>query len=218
MDSIVYEDGMGLSAWVNSKRVLIGNRELMLNHGVDIPSHDYEEKYVGGGRDILYLSNSGELTAMFVLSYRADPEVARSLSLLAKRGIRLVVNCSDPNVTIGKITALYGYPADQIQLLSSKYQAKCSELTKEREKAPAAAVYDGSLRALSDLLASCGSIRATSFLAALLEIIGIVLGFVLVVFFLFTGHIDSLGVHWIAGYQLAWLVIIMLVTGLRKAI
>nr|HPR40479.1 hypothetical protein [Oscillospiraceae bacterium] len=70
----------------------------------------------------------------------------------------------------------------------------------------------------SDLLASCGSIRATSFLAALLEIIGIVLGFVLVVFFLFTGHIDSLGVHWIAGYQLAWLIIVMLVTGLRKAI
>ncbi len=218
VDSIVYEDGMGLSAWVNSKRVLIGNRELMLNHGVDIPSHDYEGKYVGGGRDILYLSNSGELTAMFVLSYNADPEVARSLGLLAKRGIRLVVNCSDPNVTIEKIVELYGYPADQIQLLSSKYQAKCSELTKEREKAPAAAVYNGSLSALSDLLASCGAIRATSFLAALLEIIGIVLGFVLVVFFLFTGHIDSLGVHWIAGYQLAWLGIIMLVAGLRKAI
>lgn len=218
VDSIVYEDGMGLSAWVNSRRVLIGNRELMLNHGVDIPSRDYEEKYVGGGRDILYLSNSGELTAMFVLSYRADPQVARSLGLLAKRGIRLVVNCSDPNVTIEKITALYGYPTDQIQLLSSKYQAKCSELTREREKAPAAAVYDGSLSALSDLLASCGAIRATSFLAALLEIIGIVLGFVLVVFFLFTGHLDSLGVHWIAGYQLAWLGIVMLVTGLRKAI
>lgn len=218
VDSIVYEDGMGLSAWVNSRRVLIGNRELMQNHGVDIPSHDYEEKYVGGGRDILYLSNSGELTAIFVLSYHADPEVARSLGLLAKRGIRLVVNCSDPNVTIEKITALYGYPTDQIQLLSSKYQAKCSELTREREKAPAAAVYDGSLGALSDLLASCGAIRATSFLAALLEIIGIVLGFVLVVFFLFTGHLDSLGVHWIAGYQLAWLGIVMLVTGLRKAI
>ena len=218
VDSIVYEDGMGLSAWVNSRRVLIGNRELMQNHGVDIPSHDYEEKYVGGGRDILYLSNSGELTAIFVLSYHADPEVARSLGLLAKRGIRLVVNCSDPNVTIEKITALYGYPTDQIQLLSSKYQAKCSELTREREKALAAAVYDGSLGALSDLLASCGAIRATSFLAALLEIIGIVLGFVLVVFFLFTGHLDSLGVHWIAGYQLAWLGIVMLVTGLRKAI
>ena len=45
VDSVVYEDGMGLSAWVDSKRVLIGNRELMLNHGVDIPSKDYEERY-----------------------------------------------------------------------------------------------------------------------------------------------------------------------------
>ena len=32
VDSIIYEDGMGISAWVDGKRVLIGGRELMQNH------------------------------------------------------------------------------------------------------------------------------------------------------------------------------------------
>ncbi len=218
VDSIIYEDGMGLSAWVGGKRVLIGNRELMINHGVDIPSHDYENKYVGVGKDILYLANSGELTAMFVLSYHADKEVYRSLGIMAERGVRLVINCSDPNITTEKLSELFGYPESQLKLLSSKYQQKCAELTEERDKAPAAAVYDGSLSALSDLLNCCGIIRQSSFAAALLEMIGIILGFVLVTFFLFSGNISSLGMYVLLGFQLFWIAAVSVVIMSRKKI
>ena len=218
VDSIIYEDGMGLSAWVGGKRVLIGNRELMINHGVDIPSHDYESKYVGVGKDILYLANSGELTAMFVLSYHADKEVYRSLGIMAGRGVRLVINCSDPNITTEKLSDLFAYPESQLKLLSSKYQQKCAELTEERDKAPAAAVYSGSLSALSDLLNCCGIIRQSSFAAALLEMIGIILGFLLVTFFLFSGNISSLGMCVLLGFQLFWVAAVSLVIVLRKKI
>ncbi|MBQ6877872.1 MAG: hypothetical protein IJO22_05675 [Oscillospiraceae bacterium] len=218
VDSIIYEDGMGLSAWVGGKRVLIGNRELMINHGIDIPSHDYENKYVGSGKNILYLANSGELTAMFVLSYHADKEVYHSLGIMAERGIRLVINCSDPNITTKKLSDLFGYPESQMNLLSSKYQQKCAELTEERENAPAAAVYDGSLFALSDLLNCCGIIRQSSFAAALLEMIGIILGFVLVTLFLFTGNIRSLEMYILMAFQMFWLAAITLVIMLRKRI
>ncbi|MBR3610926.1 MAG: cation-translocating P-type ATPase [Oscillospiraceae bacterium] len=218
VDTIIYEDGMGLSAWVGGKRVLIGNRELMINHGIDIPSHDYENKYVGSGKDILYLANSGELTAMFVLSYHADKEVYRSLGIMAERGVRLVINCSDPNITTKKLSELFGYPENQLNLLSSKYQQKCAELTEERETAPAAAVYDGSLFALSDLLNCCGIIRQSSFAAALIEMIGIVLGFILVTIFLFTGNIRSLDMYILLGFQMFWLAAVSVIILLRKKI
>ncbi len=217
-DTIVYEDGMGLSAWVNSKRVLIGNRELMMNHGVEIPSRDYEEKYVGGGRDILYLSNSGELTAMFVLSYHADEEVKRSLDIFARRGVKLVINCTDPNITVDKLAALFDFPVEHLKILSSKYQPQCSELTREREKAPAAAVYNGKLSQLSDILGASGSVRQACFLNMLLEIVGVVLGFIMVVFFLFTDSMGSLGLVPLLLYQLFWAAAVMVVTLLRKAV
>ena len=218
VDTIIYEDGMGLSAWVGGKRVLIGNRELMINHGIDIPSHDYENKYVGGGKDILYLANSGVLTAMFVLSYHADEEVYRSLGIMAGRGIRLVINCSDPNITTEKLSELFAYPESQLKLLSSKYQQKCAELTEERETASAAAVYDGSLSSLSDLLNCSGIIRQSSFAAALLEMIGIVLGFILVTIFLFTGNIASLSMYMLAAFQLFWLAAVLVVILARRKI
>lgn len=218
VDTIIYEDGMGLSAWVGGKRVLIGNRELMINHGIDIPSHDYENKYVGSGKDILYLANSGELTAMFVLSYHADREVYRSLGIMAERGVRLVINCSDPNITAKKLGQIFGYPESQLNLLSSKYQQKCADLTEEREKAPGAAVYDGSLFALSDMLNCCGIIRQSSFAAALLEMIGIILGFILVTLFLFTGNIRDLAMYVLLAFQMFWLAAITVVIVLRKKI
>ncbi len=218
VDSIIYEDGMGLSAWVGGKRVLIGNRELMINHGIDIPSHDYENKYVGSGKDILYLANSGELTAMFVLSYHADKEVYRSLGIMAERGIRLVINCSDPNITVKKLSDIFGYPESQLNLLSSKYQQKCADITAERETAPAAAVYDGSLSSLSDLLNCSGIIRQSSFAAALIEMIGIVLGFVLITIFLFTGNIRSLTMYILMAFQMFWLLAVTFVILLRKKI
>ena len=218
VDTIIYEDGMGLSAWVGGKRVLIGNRELMINHGIDIPSHDYENKYVGSGKDILYLANSGELTAMFVLSYHADKEVYHSLGIMAERGVRLVINCSDPNITVKKLSDIFGYPENQLNLLSSKYQQKCAELTEERETAPAAAVYNGSLFALSNLLNCSGIIRQSSFAAALIEMIGIVLGFILVTLFLFTGNIRSLEMYILMAFQMFWLLAVVIVTVLRKRI
>lgn len=218
IDTIIYEDGMGLSAWVGGKRVLIGNRELMINHGVDIPSHDYENKYVGAGKDILYLANSGELTAMFVLSYHADKEVYRSLGIMANRGVKLVINCSDPNITVEKLSELFAYPETQMNLLSSKYQQKCAELTEKREQAPAAAVYNGELSTLSDLLNCCGIIRQSSFMASLIEMIGIVLSFILVTIFLFTGNIASLSMPILLAFQMFWLLAVTAVILVRRKI
>lgn len=218
VDSIIYEDGMGLSAWVDGKRVLIGNRELMINHSIDIPSHDYENKYVGSGKDILYLANSGELTGMFVISYHAEKSVYRSLGIMAERNIKLVINCSDPNITAEKLSKLFDFPEENLKILSSKYQQKCAELTEERDNASAAAVYNGSLESLSDILSCSGIIRQSSFAAALVEIIAIVLGFILVTFYLFTGNIASLAMYIILAYQLFWLLADLLIILLRKRI
>lgn len=44
VDTLVYEQDMGMSGWVGGRRVLIGNRRLLENHGVDVPSRDYENR------------------------------------------------------------------------------------------------------------------------------------------------------------------------------
>lgn len=51
---------------------------------------------------MIYLSNSGELTAMFVVSYQPDPQIAQELYELERKGIGLIVRSTDPNLTAEK--------------------------------------------------------------------------------------------------------------------
>ena len=99
VDTLVYEQEMGLSGWVDGRRVLVGNRRLLENHGVDVPSRDYENKYARGGRKLVYLSVAGELSAMFVISYLADEDIRVALKELCDAGVTLLVRTCDPNIT-----------------------------------------------------------------------------------------------------------------------
>lgn len=49
--------------------------------------------------EVLYLANSGELTAIFVLSYAADPDIVDELGVLVDRDIGISVYTTDSNIT-----------------------------------------------------------------------------------------------------------------------
>ena len=84
VESYIYEDGLGLSGWIENKRVLLGTRELMLNHSIDgIPPKTKEDEYAKNGLP-LYLSISGVTTALFVVKASASVNVKSWLSELVK--------------------------------------------------------------------------------------------------------------------------------------
>ncbi len=119
VDTLVYEQDMGLSGWVSGRRVLIGNRRLLDNHGIDIPSKDYEERYAKDGRQLVYLSIAGELSAMFVVSYIADSTVKKTLVDLTNRGVTLLVRTCDPNITEHLIASTFGLNGFYVELLNA---------------------------------------------------------------------------------------------------
>ena len=67
---------MGVCGWINNKRVLLGNRALMTSHNIEgIPSKTKEFEYTENGKDAIYLSVSGNLSAMFIVEVNASVEV-----------------------------------------------------------------------------------------------------------------------------------------------
>ncbi len=119
VDTLVYEQDMGLSGWVSGRRVLIGNRKLLDNHGIDIPSKDYEERYAKNGRQLVYLSIAGELSAMFVISYIADSAVKKMLCTLTSRRTTLLVRTCDPNITESLLASTFGLNGFYVELLGA---------------------------------------------------------------------------------------------------
>jgi cation transport ATPase len=217
VSAMTYEDQKGLRAVVDGKPVLIGNRELMLSKGIDTPSQDFEQKFVKSDRDILYLANSGEVTAMFVLSYKPNEEMAAILSGFAKREIRLVVRSTDPNITARKIAEDYQYPEEFIRIIPAQEQEAYAKLTAPRERAQALLIAKkgmpgARMRALAAVLALRQSIR----LGMVLQLTGLILGYGLTAYLALADAIGTMGFLQLMIFQLFWAVCVILLPNMRK--
>jgi len=160
VDTLIYEQDMGLSGWVGGRRVLVGNRILLQNHGVDVPSKTYEEKYRRDRRQLVYLSVGGELSAMFVVSYLADPGIARILRDMSGAGVTLLVRTCDPNITAATLTRDFDLEEDAVQMLDTAAGKIYEKLANETfEESPALVASDGKFEGMATALTSCVRLR-----------------------------------------------------------
>lgn len=192
VESLVYEQDMGISGWVGGRRVLVGNRKLLENHGVDVPSRDYELRYTGEDRQLVYLSTAGELSAMFVVSYLADEEIESSLKALTKEGITLLIRTCDPNVTEDLVCRVYDLDRYYVEVLDAAagrlYVRLQSEAYADRE---ALVGSNGWVQGMASAIACCRRLRIGGRLAVAAQIVGCVLGFALTVFFSFYNGVPA---------------------------
>lgn len=160
VDTLLYEQEMGLSGWVGGRRVLVGNRRLLENHGVDVPSRDYEMRYTKDNRRLVYLSTGGELSAMFVVSYVADEGIADTLRGLGEAGITLLVRTCDPNITKELICSAFGLDEYYVDILDVSAGRIYEKLTGNTEASlPAVLATNGRLEGMASALSACRWIR-----------------------------------------------------------
>ena len=216
VENVTDEDAMGLSAWVDGKRVLIGNRELMVNHGIEVPSNDYEMRFVKDRKNIIYLSNSGQLSAMFVISYRPNNQTREQLDRMNEKGMSLIINTSDPNITAEKIHAVYDFPLDQIKLMPAKFHAAYEELTAQKEHSPAKIGFIGSTRMMVTAILDCMTAKTAIDQAVLIQMIALVVGYALVTLFSLMGNLSYLSILHLILFQGIFALIGTLIPNLKK--
>ena len=145
VESVACEEGKGISAWVDGGRVLIGNRGLLLAHGVAVPPIEVEAGFTAEGKELLYLSNFGSLSAGFVISYHADKQLRTQLRELEKVGIALMVHTTDPNITPARVAQVYGLQEENIHMVPAALQRE------------AEAALDGTGETAAEMVSGCNS-------------------------------------------------------------
>ena len=216
VDHLTYEDCMGLSAWVNGKRVLIGNRDLMIHHGVEVPSLDYEKRYVKDSKNIIYLSNSGELSAMFVISYNPNSSVMDELDKLADNGMFLIVETSDPNITAEKIHEAYDFPLEQLQIMPAKTNNEYRSMTEEQSSAPARLGFIGGAKTMIRAIIDCMKVKASISQGVVIQMASLIIGYGIIAVFSLVGDLGMLNFVHLILYQLFWTVLVLILPNLKK--
>lgn len=121
VENFVYEDSMGLCGWINNKRILFGNRELMNSHNIEgIPTKTKESEFTENGKDALYLSVSGNLAAMFIIEITAGDSIKKSMKQLEKHDMAVIIKTIDPFITINRISELFGFTDELLKIIPTR--------------------------------------------------------------------------------------------------
>lgn len=217
VDGVVYEDKLGTSAWIYRKKILVGTRELLIHHGVQVPKEEFEEKYTRKGRKILYLAVTGQIMAMFVVSYSADPKLKKTLRRLEKSGITVLVKSADPFINDESIAELFSLPDGFIRVMNSsnarvfeKYSDMCVE------KSPAYVVHDGSALGFVSSMAAAENLEETRKLLSVLITFGSAMGIGLVTMLAILGGISQITPVNIVVFQAAWCIFVEIVSKIKR--
>ncbi len=217
VDTLVYEQEMGLSGWVGGRRVLVGNRRLLENHGVDVPSRDYEMRYTQSGRQLVYLSTAGELSAMFVISYLADDGIADAVRAMNREGITLLVRTCDPNVTPELICSVLDLDEYYVEVLGTTGRRRFEQLVgEEPEPVEADLASNGRLEGKAEALTCCRRLRTAARLALVAQVIGGLLGLALCAIFAFYMQGYLLPPLTLLLYMLGWGALSLLLPLIRR--
>lgn len=217
VDSVQYEEQMGTSAWVYHQKVLVGNRNLLINHGVNVPKISFEQKYTRRNRKALYLAVDGKIMAMFVVSYSADPDLKRELIKLEKTGITLIVKSSDPYINEESLANLFDLPKGYIRVMNrqaARVFEKYSDM--QAEKSPAYVVHNGTAKGLISSMRGALSVISSKKVVGFLTSFGCTLGFVTVAFLGIIGWYSQITDTAIIISQAVWSIFVLMISKLKR--
>lgn len=121
-ENIQYEENLGFSAWIGKKRVLVGNREMLVQHSIPAPD-EREEKHYAGNRFTMYLVVGGRLTASFLVNYKTLSSVRSLTEEFNKTGLVLLLTSREPFLSHKEIAKRLSVESAAVKVLSGKSEA-----------------------------------------------------------------------------------------------
>ncbi len=216
VESVQYEEKMGTSGWIYKRKILVGTREMMQRHNIEVPLLSFEKKITVRDRKALYLSVDGALTAMFTVSYRANQRLMRELGKLEKSGITLIVKSQDPYINEETLTELFELPEGFIRVMNysaARVYDKYSNL--DVEKSPAYVVHSGSALGLVSAMRGAGILVGSTGLINFLSCFGAAIGFLVVAMLSAIHAYSELSAVNILIFEVIWTAFMQIVIKLR---
>lgn len=177
VESVLYEDEIGLVGWIKSERILVGSRTLMEKYSVEVPNIEYEEKYTSQGRQVTYLSRAGRLVAMFVTRYTPDAQLKAEMQRAETNGISFLIRTTDYNVTNDLIAKLYDLFYRSIKVLPTGLGNVLREAEDTVEETSRSyLITNGKAASLARAVTGCVKIKHNISLSIIIQLIAVIFG------------------------------------------
>lgn len=152
--------GHGVSATVNGRKVLIGNRKLMLDRQIAITEVDNRAAELqGAGRTVILAAIDGKLQGAFAVADTVRPSSSEAVRRLASMGIEVAMLTGDSRTTAERIAAELGIKNVFADVLPGDKAAKVQELQAKGKQVAMVGdgINDGPALAQSDVGIAIGA-------------------------------------------------------------
>lgn len=130
-EDLQYEDKLGYSCWIAGRRVLVGTRDMLVQHSISAPSAAEEAAYAGKDH-VLYVAVEGIVAATFLVRYQVRPEVRRAVRAFNKSGVVLMLTSGDPTLSETLVAKKLALDVAAIKIADQK-GAKAAQNWRESE-------------------------------------------------------------------------------------
>ena len=187
VDSLTYENELGITAWIRNRKILIGNRNMMELHRVLIPGgglarlDEFDAMRKNECFQMLYVAVNNRLMGVYMLEYKAAMSARSALLQIIENGMGMVVYTCDSNINIQLIRSVFDIPPRFISIMSNEgskvYDSVTFKVTEAQETLIAT---DGSLHALSAAIRAAAMLKDGEGMSLMIQSICFFLGFIFV--------------------------------------
>ena len=217
VEEYAYDEGKGMSGWIRNKRVLLGTREMMIEHNIEgLPVSAKEEELVAGGNEALYLSVSGTVAAMYIIKLSAHKSIIRWLSKLEQENLFLLVRSNDALLSQRSIARMFNFPEDLLKVMPARLEAEYAEETRPLQTAKPSMLCAGRLAGFVQTIVGARRIRSAASLGMILQTVTAILGLIYALVFILMGAYSDLSGAVLLIYHAACTVITVLSVRLKE--
>ncbi len=216
VESYIYEDGLGLSGWIDNQRILFGTRELMENHSIEgLPPLSKEKQYTKGYIP-MYLSISGVVSSLFVITVNSSISVKKWLQVLENQNITTVIRSVDGFISLNLMSELFDVSPDSLKLLPFRYHDEYEEQTGFIPKASASMLCSGHFPSFAMLISGAKKLHFITNLGMTILLASVLLGLIIALVMLLVGSFSSLSASVVVLYNLIWCAVIIGIQYFKK--
>ncbi len=217
IENYAYEEGKGVSGWIDNKRVLLGTRELMTEHNISaLPAYAKELELTSKNKEAVYLSVSGTAVALFIIEFSASRAIKRWLHELEREHIHLLVRSNDALLSQRRIAKMFEFPELLLKVIPSRLESDYEAETKPLQEASVTMLCAGKLSGFVQMIVGAKRIRRAANLGAILQVAAAALGLLYAMIFLLIGAEEDVSGGVILLYQLATALISISVVHLQE--
>lgn len=188
VENYVYDEGKGISGWIQNKRILLGTRDMMIEHSAEgIPPTAKVREMMPQGTEALYLSVSGSVAALFIIRLEPSKSIRHWLQELEKENLFLLIRSADAMLSQRRLARMFSIKENHLKILPARFEEDYIEETQPVKTAQPSMLCAGRLAGFVQTVIGAKRIRAAATLGLILQAATAVLGLLFAIIFIALG-------------------------------